>query len=175
MDGPFSEEIKKLRPRRPLYLILENVLDTYNIGGFFRLADAVGAEKIYLCGGSATPPDPKIIKASVGTYKLVPWEYKKTASEAVQELKAIKRMRIIAVEQSSGSLDYRDIAYRLPVAFLFGNETSGLSDEALNSVDGVAEVPMYGINKSLNVMVAAGVVLYRALERWPRRLSSRGI
>ncbi len=168
LDATRSEEIKARRFRQPIYLILEDILDTYNIGGFFRLADAIGAEKIYLCGGTATPPDPKISKASVGAYKLVPWEYQKTAVVAVKKLKKIKGLRVIAVEQNKKSADYRDIEYKLPVAFLFGNETSGLSVAALGLANDIAEVPMYGINKSLNVMVAAGIVLYRALINQPR-------
>src|SRR5437773_9452460 len=80
------ERAKKL-VRRPLYLILENIYDTYNIGGLFRLADALAIEKIYLCGQTEIPPNAKIKKASIGTYKVVPWEYKKTAREAVQDLR----------------------------------------------------------------------------------------
>ena len=63
--------------RHPIYFILENVYDTYNIGGLFRLADAIGVSKMYLCGQMEIPPNSKIKKASIGTYKIVPWEYKK--------------------------------------------------------------------------------------------------
>src|SRR3990167_9902735 len=73
--------------RNPIYLILENVYDTYNIGGLFRLADALAVEKIYLCGQMETPPNGRIAKASIGTYKIVPWEYKASAPEAIQEMR----------------------------------------------------------------------------------------
>jgi len=168
LDDAASVDIKDARKRRPLYIILEDVLDTYNIGGFFRLADAVGAAKIYLCGGCATPPDPKIMKASVGTYRLVPWEYAADAAIVIAELKKYSRLSVIAVEQSQMSVDYRDVPYDTPLAFLFGNETAGLSDATLQLADKIAEVPMYGFNKSLNVMVAAGIVIYRSLENRPR-------
>jgi len=170
-----SQELRRLAVREaavlqgslrrfPLYLILENVLDTYNIGGFFRLADAVAAEKVYLCGGCAVPPDPKIVKASVGTYKIVPWEYKKTAAEAIREVQKIKGMTVIAVEQSPRARDYRSRKYRFPLAFVFGHETDGVTPATLALTDAVVELPMYGLNKSLNVMVAAGIALYRAVE-----------
>src|SRR5690348_5131830 len=68
-------------PRHELYLILENIYDTYNVGGLFRLADALACKRIYLCGQTEIPPNSRIKKASIGTYKLVPWEYKKTALE----------------------------------------------------------------------------------------------
>ena len=82
-----AEHISTDIVRRPLYLILENIYDTYNIGGIFRLADALAVSKIYLCGEMETPPNHKIQKASVGTYKIVPWEYKATALEAIDELR----------------------------------------------------------------------------------------
>jgi len=61
---PVSEEQKKSIKRNPIYIILDNVLDTYNIGAIFRLADAVAAEKVILCGQSETPPHTRIKKAS---------------------------------------------------------------------------------------------------------------
>src|SRR3989344_1803123 len=73
--------------RNPIYFILENIYDTYNIGGIFRLADAIAVEKIYLCGEMEIPPNHKIKKASIGTYKIVPWEYKRSSKEAIEELR----------------------------------------------------------------------------------------
>ena len=69
--------------RNPLVFILENIYDTYNIGGIFRLADGLGVAKLYLCGDTETPPNNRIHKASCGTYKVVPWEYCNTAKEAI--------------------------------------------------------------------------------------------
>ncbi|NCO00169.1 RNA methyltransferase [Candidatus Falkowbacteria bacterium] len=156
--------VSKSLKRFPVYIVLEDVLDTYNIGGFFRLADAIAAEKIYLCGGCAVPPNHKIVKASVGNYKIVPWEYKETAAEAIRELKKIKGLSLVAVEQSNKSIDYRNYKYRFPIAFVFGHETDGVKASTLALMDVVVELPMYGVNKSLNVMVAAGIALYHAIE-----------
>src|SRR3990167_10573122 len=72
--------------RNPIFLILENIYDTYNIGGLFRLADAIAAEKIYLCGEMEIPPNSRIKKASIGTYKIVEWEYRKSAAQAIADL-----------------------------------------------------------------------------------------
>ena len=82
-----QEKLKNLK-RKPIYFILENIYDTYNIGGIFRLADAIGVSKMYLCGQMEIPPNAKIKKASIGTYKVVPWEYKKTAKEAIDDLRS---------------------------------------------------------------------------------------
>lgn len=159
-----EEEIKeKLNTikRRPIYFVLENIYDTYNIGGLFRLADALAIEKIYICGESEIPPNHKIKKASIGTYKVVPWEYCKTAKDAIDKLKKdIKNIKIIAVEQDKTSILYTKADYSYPVALILGNETTGLTEETLKLTDQIAEIPMWGINKSLNVIVSAAIVSY---------------
>jgi tRNA G18 (ribose-2'-O)-methylase SpoU len=152
------EAAKKLK-RNPLYLILENVYDTYNVGGLFRLADGLAVEKIYLCGQMEIPPNHKIKKASIGTYKVVPWEYKKTTKEAIDELKA-KGVQIVAVEQDEKAIPYTSREYAFPMALLVGNETYGVVPETLQLVDKIVEIPMWGINKSLNVIVSAAIVSY---------------
>jgi len=175
-----EEEVKeklKYIKHRPIYFILENIYDTYNIGGLFRLADALAIEKIYLCGETEIPPNHRIKKASIGTYKVVPWEYKKTAGEAIADLKSKFQMtndksnskslpaqagkiQIIAVEQASNSVFYTKADYSFPIALILGNETSGVTEETLKLADQIVEIPMWGINKSLNVIVSAAIVSY---------------
>lgn len=157
LDDNIKIEIK----RHPIYFILDNVYDTYNIGGLFRLADALAIQKMYLCGVSDIPPNPKIKKASIGTYKIVPWEYKKTTLEAIEDLRNTNRdIQIVAVEQNANSKPYNEMEYSYPVALIFGNETSGVSPEVIEKCDACAEIPMWGINKSLNVIISAGIVSY---------------
>src|SRR3989338_2024832 len=84
--------IRKIK-RNPIYFILENIYDTYNIGGLFRLADALAIEKLYLCGETEVPPNSKIKKASIGTYKVVPWEYRKNAKKVIEEMREIVQNR----------------------------------------------------------------------------------
>ena len=90
-EKDISDKLKSIK-RRPIYFILENIYDTYNIGGLFRLADALSIEKMYICGQSEIPPNSKIKKASIGTYKVVPWEYCKTAADAIKKLKTMKQL-----------------------------------------------------------------------------------
>lgn len=160
-DTKVAEKLKTLK-RRPMYFVLENIYDTYNIGGLFRLADALAIEKIYICGQSEIPPNSKIKKASIGTYKVVPWEYKKTTGEAIEELKTAK-IKIIAVEQAKNSVPYQKADYLSPVALILGNETYGVTPETLKLADTIVEIPMWGINKSLNVIVSAAIVSYWAV------------
>ena len=157
----FSDNLK----RSDIYIVLDDILDTYNIGGFFRLADAIGAKKIYLCGRTETPPNTKIKKSSIGTYKVVPWEYKETAKEAIADLRKISDMKVVAIEQCDYSIDYRKFKYQEPIAFVMGNENFGMEEKTIKLVDEVLEIPMHGLNNSLNVMVAAGIVFHEALNK----------
>ncbi|QQG43061.1 MAG: TrmH family RNA methyltransferase [Candidatus Daviesbacteria bacterium] len=154
------------RRRNAIYIVLDNVLDTYNIGSIFRLADAVAAKKIYLCGGTETPPNHRIKKASINTTEVVEWEYYASASEAISKLKSQNsNLQVIAIEQVEESVQYDKFEYKLPLALVVGHETSGVSPEVLKIVDGVVELPMFGVNKSLNVMVSLAIVLYEVIER----------
>ena len=165
-DNIIAQKIKNLK-RRKMYFILENIYYTYNIGGLFRLADALAIEKIYICGESEIPPNPKIKKASIGTYKVVPWEYKKSAREAIVELRTTNyelQPKIIAVEQAKNSISYSKADYSTPVALILGNETYGVTEKTLKLADQIVEIPMWGINKSLNVIVSAAIVSYWAVN-----------
>lgn len=151
--------------RNPIYFILENIYDTYNIGGLFRLADALAIEKIYLCGDTEIPPNSRIKKASIGTYKIVPWEYKKTTKDLISDLKSqMSNLQIVAVEQHKTAIDYRKAKYTLPVALILGNESYGVLPETLKLADEIVEIPMWGINKSLNVIVSAAIVSYGVIR-----------
>ncbi len=134
---PTEEQIKSVK-KRPIYIILDNVLDTYNVGSIFRLADAVAAEKIFLCGETLTPPNPRIKKASISTWKWVEWEYFKSAKSALEQLTiSNQKLTVIAVEQDPGSLPFNKYDYKLPLAIVVGNETYGVSKEVLDMCDGV--------------------------------------
>ncbi len=152
------------RKKNDIYIILDNVLDTYNIGSVFRLADAVAAKKVYLCGGSATPPNPRIKKASINTTDWVAWSYKETAVEAINELRTMNpKLQLVAIEQSPRAIPYDKFEYKLPICLVVGHESEGVSKEVLEMADAIVELPMYGVNISLNVMVSLAIVLYRMI------------
>lgn len=161
-----TDEQKKSLKKNPIYIIVDNVLDTYNIGSIFRLADAVGATKVYLCGVTETPPHTRIKKASINTTEWVEWEYFASTMDAIKKLKLeIKGLQVVAVEQSNKSVPFDKADYKLPIALIVSNETSGASQEVLDAVDLIVEMPMFGVNKSLNVMVSLGIVVYTVVSR----------
>jgi tRNA G18 (ribose-2'-O)-methylase SpoU len=161
---PTKETFKTIK-RNPIYLVLDRVIDTYNIGSLFRLADAIAAEKLYICGDTEYPPSSRIHKAAVGTEEWVPWEKADSTLEVLKKLKK-EGVQIIAVEQSPKSISYSLLPLKLtfPCAIVVGNETDGVSDEVLNESDLIVEFPMFGVNKSFNVWGSAAVAAYKVLE-----------
>lgn len=161
---PSKKDLSKIK-RREIYFILDSVLDTYNVGGIFRLADAIGVKKIFLCGLTETPPNPRIKKASINTTEWVEWEYAETAVSVIKDLRLkIKDLKVVAVEQDEKSVPYTEIDFNLPLALVVGNETTGLPQSTLKMCDKIAEIPMWGINKSLNVIISLGVVSYQVVK-----------
>ena len=160
---PKPEDLKKIK-RLPIVIILDNIQDTFNIGSFFRLADAVVAEKIYLCGETVTPPNLKIHRASVGTWRWLPWKYYRSPVKLIKKLKK-KNYFIVAAEQTDTSISYTKLKLKTPIALVVGHESKGVSPKTLALVDQIIELPLLGINRSLNVLVAASVILYDWLKK----------
>lgn len=163
---PKKGELGQIK-RNPIYIVADNVIDTYNVGSLFRLADAIAAEKLYLCGDTEYPPSSKIHKAAVGTEEWVPWTATSSATRVVRELKR-KGVQIIAVEQHKKAISYQSLEVSFPVAIVVGNETTGVSPEVLKQADIIVELPMFGVNKSFNVWGSAAVVAYKILESLSR-------
>jgi len=158
VSNPTKEQIGSIN-HQPIYIVLDNVLDTFNIGSFFRLADAIAAEKIFLCGQTVTPPNIKIHRASIGTWRWVPWEHKQSTTKVIKDLKK-QGVMTVAVELGKNSINYKKLKIKTPIAIIVGHESFGISKEVVEMADKHVQIPMLGVNKSLNVLVAASVVVY---------------
>lgn len=149
-------------------VVLDNLRSVYNVGSIFRTANAVGVEKIYLCGTTPTPLDKKgqrrkdFAKVALGAEDTVAWEYEESTLECVKKLKD-KNYYVVALEQSDNSADYKEIKAKEKTAFIIGNEVEGIASEVLAQSDVIAEIPMLGTKESLNVTIAFGVAVYRIL------------
>lgn len=161
---PTPTTIKTIK-RNPIYFVLDGVLDTYNIGSMFRLADAVAAEKLYICGDVEYPPNSRIHKAAIGTEEWVPWEHNISTINVIKDLKQ-KGVQIISVEQSANSIPYSllPMSLKFPCAIVVGHETTGVSQDVLDASDIIVEFPMFGVNKSLNVWGTAAITAYKIIE-----------
>lgn len=155
--------------QKDVVVILENVRSALNVGSIFRTADGAGVGRILLLGYTPAPIDrfgrvqPRIAKTSLGASESVPWEKIERTGEAHD---AILRLRadgyaIIAIEQVTGALSLSDFEPPQRVAYIFGNEVTGVSHELLALCDRAVEIPMQGKKESLNVAVCAGILLYR--------------
>lgn len=160
-----------IRKKIEAIVVLDDIRSTFNVGSIFRTADSLSVDKIILCGITPSVQDrfgrerTDITKVSLGAEKKVDWEYFAKASYVVRRLKK-EGFKIIAIEQSEKSVDYKKIKL-LPgskVAFVLGSEVAGVSKLILKLADKIAEIPMLGSKESLNVSVAFGVAAFRMLD-----------
>ncbi len=149
----------------PVSILLHNVRSLYNVGSFFRSADAGGCEKLYLTGITARPPHTGIAKTALGAEDSVSWEHHADPTALIQSLRQ-QGHEIAAVETSIHATDLYDWQPRFPVCVLFGHEVDGLDDSLLSLCDTHVRIPMLGRKHSLNVATAGGVVLYELLRKY---------
>jgi 23S rRNA (guanosine2251-2'-O)-methyltransferase len=146
--------------KTPITVVLDNIRSLHNVGSVFRTADGFRIEKIWLCGITATPPNKDIRKTALGATESVAWEYAKSTSELIDELR--NTHQCYAIEQTEGSVDLQEFK-TIPdasYAFVFGHEVHGVSQEVIDKCHGVLEIPQIGTKHSLNVSVAVGIVLW---------------
>lgn len=135
------------------------------MGAIFRTADAAGVSRLCLSGYTPTPTDrfgrvqKDIAKAALGAEEFVPWEYEKNPMRLIARLKR-EGWHIVGVEQDARARDYRAYKPRANTLFIFGNEVRGLSPALRAACDALVEIPMRGKKESLNVSVAAGIILF---------------
>lgn len=159
--GAVYERIRAL----PVRILLDNVRSLYNVGAFFRTADAANVEKLYLSGITGRPPKRAIAKTALGAEESVPWEH---TWEPVPLLRTIRESgcEIAAVETSVHAVDLFDWAPRFPVCVVFGHEVDGVQPEVSALCDTHVRIPMLGAKHSLNVATAGGVVIYELLRKY---------
>ncbi len=161
-------------------VILNNIRSNENVGSIFRTADAAGVSQIILSGYTPAPLDKfgrknrALTKASLGAEEFVGWEKVPSLKRAIEKLNPtslklrgtkMERFKIIAVEQDKKAIDHRKFFSKLPaqsskLCFVFGNEVTGLSKNDLKLCDQIIEIAMKGKKESLNVAVAAGIILF---------------
>jgi 23S rRNA (guanosine2251-2'-O)-methyltransferase len=167
MDELNRKSVNEFRQseKTPVIIVLDNIRSMHNVGSVFRTADAFLIKGVYLCGYTPQPPHRDIHKTALGATETVDWQYFATTVEAVQSLKSAG-YSVYAVEQTEGSIPLQEFA--LPdsclLAVVFGNEVSGVGEEALGLCDGSVEIPQWGMKHSLNISIAAGIVLWELVR-----------
>jgi tRNA G18 (ribose-2'-O)-methylase SpoU len=146
--------------KNPIVVVLDNIRSMHNVGSVFRSSDAFRIEAICLCGYTPQPPHRDIQKTALGATETVNWIYYQHTNEAIQQLKE-HGYKVYAVEQVEGSISLEsfDVAND-KIAIVFGNEVEGVDSDVLFNCDGCFEIPQLGMKHSLNISVAAGIVLW---------------
>ena len=159
IDVKSFKSIKKT----PLIVVLDNIRSLNNIGSIFRTCDAFLVSKIYLCGITAKPPNRKINKTALGSTDSVEWEYFKSTIKLIEKLKS-EGVKIWSIEQveRAQKLNYIEkIESKLKHAIVFGNEIKGVNQKIIDISENTIEIDQYGTKHSLNVSVAAGIVIWK--------------
>jgi 23S rRNA (guanosine2251-2'-O)-methyltransferase len=150
------DKVKKL----PVYVVLNSIRSSYNVGSIFRTSDGAMIEKLYLCGYTPHPPKKEVLKTALGAQNSVSWEYTADPKEVILKLKA-EGVKIGALELTENSIPHYSFQKTdFPIALLIGNEIKGVSQELLDLCDFALEIPQYGIKQSLNVAVAYGIAVF---------------
>ena len=155
----------KEAPKLPLVVVLDDVRSLYNVGSVFRSCDAFRVEAVYLCGITACPPNAEIHKTALGGEDSGEWKYFEQAEEAVRVLQKDGYF-VYSIEQVEGSTKLQDLDLARDsqnggrYAVVFGNEVKGVKQTVVDLSDGCLEIPQFGTKHSLNVSVAAGIVVW---------------
>ena len=165
------DELERLQPeemraaeKNKLIVILDDVRSMHNVGSTFRTCDAFVVEALYLCGYTPVPPHRDIHKTALGATETVSWKHFTTTQEAVQTASDLG-YKIYAVEQAHNSIALNNFNISEPIALVFGNEVTGVSDDILKLSDGCIEIPQWGAKHSLNISVSVGIVLWELVRK----------
>lgn len=149
----------------PIILVCDNVTNAPNIGSLFRIADALGIEKLILCG-EHIPLGRKMAKTSRATEKVVNYEIAESASKIVEGLKN-ENHQIISLEITTKSKPIHTFNFsnKKPIALIIGDENFGVSDAILKISDAIIHIDMFGQNSSMNVVQATNIALYEMTKQ----------
>lgn len=156
------DEFKDSR-KMPIVVVLDNIRSMHNVGSVFRTADAFLLQGICLCGYTPRPPHRDIHKTALGATETVDWTYFETTLGAVSQLKE-DGYQVFAVEQVEQSIPLHRFSADQKMAVVFGNEVTGVDQQVLQLCDGSIEIPQLGMKHSLNISVAAGIVLWELVR-----------
>ncbi|MBC7652368.1 MAG: RNA methyltransferase [Deinococcales bacterium] len=162
--GRLTKAEFKQAEKNNIVVVLDNIRSMHNVGSVFRTADAFLLQAICLCGYTPQPPHRDINKTALGATETVDWLYYDTTMAAIIDLQQ-RGYKIYAVEQVEGSISLEKFTTTdEKIAVIFGNEVDGVTAEILHLCNGFIEIPQLGTKHSLNISVAAGIVLWKLCE-----------
>lgn len=151
----------------PFLLVLDGLTDTRNFGAIGRTADCSGVNGIIIPERNSVSVTPDAVKTSAGGLFYVPVCRERDLVSAVRMLRD-SGVKVVAASEKA-AVDYTECDFTVPVAIVMGAEDVGISDDVLRLCDELVAIPMLGNIGSLNVSVAAGIMMYEAVRQ--RRLA----
>lgn len=147
--------------KRRIVLLAHNIRSIWNVGSFFRTADAFAIEHVYLTGYTPTPPRKEISKTAIGADAWIPWSHALDPLDVIRDLQQ-KSFVIVSLEITPKSqiLSSIQLPRETPVCIVVGHEILGVPDDILSASNIIASIPMLGKKHSLNVSVACGIALH---------------
>ncbi|MCR4680832.1 MAG: RNA methyltransferase [Bacteroidales bacterium] len=168
------EELNRITPAQfkeqakiPLVVVLDNIRSMNNVGSVFRTCDAFKVEKLFLCGITACPPNKEISKTALGATESVIWTYVEDVVELADRLKK-EGYKVFVVEQVDESVKLQNMSFSKDekLAVIVGNEVFGVDERLLPICDAAIEIPQFGTKHSLNVSIAAGIVIWEVAKHF---------
>lgn len=160
-----QDGLRKQNQKLPLYLILDNLRSSFNVGSIFRTAECFGVKNVILCGYTATPENEKVRKTAMGTTDFVEWLHFQNTKEAIHFLKK-KNVTVFALETTLNAKNISKVVFSKPTALLLGNEALGISGDILKLADEIISISLSGWKNSLNVGVTAAIACYEVFRQW---------
>jgi 23S rRNA (guanosine2251-2'-O)-methyltransferase len=158
-----DDVIAAKRGEYSLLVVLDGIEDPHNLGAILRTADAAGADGVVIPERRAAGVTPTVIKASSGASEHLPIAKVTNIARTIEELKE-RNIWTVALDER-GTKTYDTLDYNMDCAVVLGGEGKGVHDLVRRKCDFVASIPMLGKVPSLNVSVAAGVVLYEVVRQ----------
>jgi tRNA G18 (ribose-2'-O)-methylase SpoU len=154
-----TDNLVSIQQRRQVEGLLDNIRSTWNVGSMFRTSDGTGIQKLYLCGITPSPENPKVGKTALGAEKSIPWEKSKNGVHIASLLKSNGHV-LWALEDLPGAIPLFQMeldSENSPIILVVGNEVSGVDPGIIEICDKVISIPMLGKKRSFNVAVAFGI------------------
>lgn len=140
-------------------ILLPNIRSGWNVGAFFRTADALGFDHVFLAGYTAYPPHKAISKTALGADEFVPWTHFWSIDEAMTHIEE-QGYTLVGLELTPDAEFLQTFQFPTNACLVLGNEVEGISPEILAKMQSTIKIPMQGKKESLNVSIAGSIAMW---------------
>ena len=149
----------------PVTVVVDSLRSALNLGGVLRSCDCFGFERAVLCGYTADPAHPRVVRSAMGCEMRIPSVREDDVVCAIESLKR-EGVQVVALETTNDAVEVSDFEFSFPCAIVIGNERFGVTASAVSACDAVVSIGMYGNKNSLNVVSAFSICAYSIRQRY---------